>query len=140
MVVEGQWRCYSVTLAWSDDGRDAAPDLLLRDGAAGQTPCPTLYELLNLANDECWTGVLHLLGRESKLMVFRYGLALAGGACAQVEQINHIVAEAIIAGERYYPAFQLVCWGGRSAGGRDADRHRRGLRPRLTGCARRARD
>ena len=34
MAVEGQWRTYSLTLAWSRAGRDAAPDLHLRDGAA----------------------------------------------------------------------------------------------------------
>jgi hypothetical protein len=33
MAVEGQWRTYSLTLAWSDAGRDPAADLHLRDGA-----------------------------------------------------------------------------------------------------------
>ena len=37
-----------------------------------------------------------------------------GGASAGVEQINRMVAESIMAGERFYPAFQLVCWGGRT--------------------------
>jgi hypothetical protein len=34
MAVEGQWRTYSLTLAWSGAGRNAAADLHLRDGAA----------------------------------------------------------------------------------------------------------
>jgi len=34
MAVEGQWRTYSITLAWVGIRRDAAHDLHLRDGAA----------------------------------------------------------------------------------------------------------
>ena len=113
MVVEGQWRTYSVTLAWSEI------DETLRLICCYEMEPPAeslggLYELLNLVNDQCWAGgFTHW--RDQNLMVYRYGLALAGGACAQVEQINHLVAEAVLAGERFYPAFQLVCWGGRSA-------------------------
>lgn len=116
MVVEGQWRTYSVTLAWSE------PDEMLRliccfEMEPPSDALPGLHEVLNLANDECWAGGFSYW-RDQKMMVFRYGLILAGGAGAQVEQINRMVAEAVCAGERYYPAFQLVCWGGRSA--RDA--------------------
>ncbi len=112
MVVEGQWRSYSVTLAWSP------ADETLRlvccfEMDPPRESLPRLYEVLNLANDECWAGAFSYWA-EQKMMAYRYGLVLAGGACAEVEQINAIVAEAILAGERYYPAFQLVCWGGRS--------------------------
>lgn len=112
MVVEGQWRSYSVTLAWSE----LDETLRLICCFEMEPPAerlPQLYELLNRVNDECWTGSFTFWSQQ-KLMVYRYGLALAGGACAQVEQINHLVAEAIVAGERFYPAFQLTCWGDRS--------------------------
>ena len=35
MAIEGSWRTYSVTLAWSARDESAAPDLRLRHGAAG---------------------------------------------------------------------------------------------------------
>lgn len=112
MVVEGQWRSYSVTLAWSD------VDETLRlvccfEMEPPEASLPKLYEVLNLANDESWAGSFSYW-TDRKMMVWRYGLVLAGGACAQVEQVNQMVAEAILTGERYYPAFQLVCWGGRA--------------------------
>ncbi|WP_308916463.1 YbjN domain-containing protein [Jannaschia sp. LMIT008] len=112
MIVEGQWRTYSVTLAWSE------VDETLRliccfEMAPPDESLPGLYELLNRANDECWTGNFTYWARDD-LMVFRYGLVLAGGAMAQAEQVNHLIAEAVLAGERFYPAFQLVCWGGRT--------------------------
>jgi hypothetical protein len=112
MAVEGQWRTYSVTLAWSE----ADETLRLVCAFEMQPPedtLPGLYELLNLANDACWAGSFSFW-RDQKMMVYRYGLVLAGGASACTEQINAMVAEAIVAGERYYPAFQLVCWGGRA--------------------------
>ena len=112
MVVEGQWRSYSVTLAWSET------DETLRlvccfEMEPPEASLPRLYEVLNLTNDECWAGGFSYWADE-KMMVYRYGLVLAGGACAQSEQVNAMVAEAVLAGERYYPAFQLVCWGDRS--------------------------
>jgi len=75
MVIEGSWRSYSVSLAWS-------------------------------AHDE----VLRLICT-LKMMVFRYGLNLAGGAVASADQITDMMQNAVVACERYYPAFQLVCWG-----------------------------
>ncbi|WP_043920584.1 YbjN domain-containing protein [Jannaschia aquimarina] len=112
MVVEGQWRSYSVTLAWSETEETLRLICCFEMEPPGES-LPSLYELLNLVNDECWAGSF-TFWRDQKLMVYRYGLVLSGGACAQVEQINTLVAEAVLAGERFYPAFQLACWGGRT--------------------------
>ncbi len=96
MAVEGQWRTYSITLAWS------AYDETLRlicsfemDPPAEKLPA--LYHLLNDVNDQCWAGAFTYWA-EQKTMIYRYGLVLAGGA-------------AVLSAERYYPAVQLVVWG-----------------------------
>lgn len=109
MAIEGSWRTYSLSLAWS------AHDEVLRlictfDMDPPADKRPTLYEALDLANDKMWTGAF-TLWRAQKLMVFRYGLNLNGGAVATPEQITDMVSNAVIACERFYPAFQLVCWG-----------------------------
>ena len=52
---------------------------------------------------------------ENELMAFRCGLTLAGGAHATPEQIEAMVHNALGLSERFYPAFQLVGWGGDSA-------------------------
>jgi len=109
MAIEGQWRTYSITLAWS------AYDETLRilcsfEMAPPAEKLPLLYETLNLANDQCWSGAF-TLWLEQKLMVYRYGLVLTGGEIAGTAQLNRLVQSAVRNAERFYPAFQLVCWG-----------------------------
>lgn len=109
MAVEGQWRTYSITLAWS--ARDETLRMIASfelDPPPDRTP--ELYEMVNLANDGCWTGAFSFWA-EQKLMVYRYGLLLTGGQSASADQIDMLIATAVAAAERYYPAFQLVCWG-----------------------------
>lgn len=43
-------------------------------------------------------------------MVWRYGLLLSGEQVASPEQIDRMVANGVMASERFYPAFQLVTW------------------------------
>jgi hypothetical protein len=110
MAVEGQWKTYSLTLAWS--ARDETLRLICTfemeppEGRMGE-----LYEVLNLTNDMVWTGAF-TYWTEQKLMVWRYGLVLAGGQYAGPEQIDRLIAAAVMAAERFYPAFQLVAWAG----------------------------
>ena len=109
MAIEGAWRTYSLSLAWS------ARDEVLRLICTFEMDPPgdrlgALYEALDLANDRSWSGSF-TLWREQKLMGFRYGLNLAGGAVASAEQITDMVEAAVVSCERFYPAFQLVCWG-----------------------------
>ena len=108
MTIEGQWRIYSITLAWS------TRDETLRMVCSFEMEPPVgrmhvLHEGLNLANDQCWAGAFSYW-REQKLMVWRYGLVLAGGNVASPEQIDRIIATAVNNAERYYPAFQLMSW------------------------------
>lgn len=109
MIVEGSWRTYSITLAWS------AYDETLRMICTFELDPPkeklaALYETLNLANDACWAGGFSFW-KDQRLMVYRYGLILTGGASASSDQIDQILHTAVSACEQYYPAYQLACWG-----------------------------
>jgi len=109
MAVEGQWRTYSITLAWS------AYDETLRmvctfEMEPPEDKLPRLYEVLNAINDQCWAGSFTWWA-EQKLMVYRYGLVLSGGQVASPDQIDTLITAAVMSSERYYPAFQLVVWG-----------------------------
>ena len=109
MAVEGQWRTYSLTLAWSPQ------DETLRLICTFEMEPPAdkiagLYDVLNRCNDMVWTGAFTWWA-EQKLMVWRYGLLLAGGQMAGPEQIDKLIASAVMASERFYPAFQMVAWG-----------------------------
>ncbi|GFE63327.1 YbjN domain-containing protein [Litoreibacter roseus] len=112
MAIEGQWRTYSITLAWS--GYDET--LRMVSTFEMEPPAeklPALYDLLNRANDTCWSGAF-TYWEAQKLMVFRYGLVLSGGLGAGAEQVDRMLTTAVMASERFYPAFQLVCWGDRT--------------------------
>jgi hypothetical protein len=109
MIVEGSWRTYSITLAWSEF------DETLRMICSFELDPPkeklsALYETLNLANDACWAGGFSFW-KQQRLMVYRYGLILAGGAVASSDQLDQLLHTAVGACERYYPAYQLACWG-----------------------------
>lgn len=111
MAVEGQWRTYSITLAWS--GYDETLRMVCSfEMEPPEDKLPQLYEALNAINDQCWAGAF-TYWREQKLMVYRYGLVLAGGQMASLDQINTLIGTAVMSAERYYPAFQLVVWGDR---------------------------
>ncbi len=112
MALEGQWRTYSITLAWSPN------DETLRLIATFELEPPAereaeLFALLNRVNDSCWTGAFSWWG-EQKLMVWRYGLVLSGGQIASPEQIDRMIVSAVATAERFYPAFQLVGWAGKT--------------------------
>ena len=109
MAVEGQWRTYSLTLAWSGF------DETLRMVCTFELDPPAekmagFYELINQINDQCWAGAF-TYWTEPKLMVYRYGLVLAGGQMATADQIDTMIGAAVMSAERYYPAMQLLIWG-----------------------------
>ena len=112
MQVEGQWRTYSLTLAWSP--QDETLRLICTfEMEPPADRMPQLYDILNRCNDMVWTGAFTWWA-EQKLMVWRYGLCLAGGHMAGPEQIDRLISSAVLASERFYPAFQLTLWGDRT--------------------------
>jgi hypothetical protein len=113
MAVEGQWRTYSVTLAWS--AHDESLRLICTfEFDPPEEKLAEMQMAVAGANERIWTGGFGLW-REQKLMVYRYGLTLAGGAMATPGQVDAMLRAALGACERFYPAFQLVGWGEESA-------------------------
>ncbi|MGR3700547.1 MAG: YbjN domain-containing protein [Paracoccaceae bacterium] len=112
MAVEGQWRTYSITLAWSS--YDETLRLICTfEMEPPEARLPQLYETLNAVNDQCWAGAFTFWAAQ-KLMMWRYGLVLSGEQVASPAQIDTLINAAVMSAERYYPAFQLVVWGERS--------------------------
>ncbi|MGB0798483.1 MAG: YbjN domain-containing protein [Planktomarina sp.] len=111
MSVEGQWRTYSVTLAWSDE--DETLRLICSfDMEPPEHRINQLNAALNRVNEQCWNGAFTHWS-DNSMIVFRYGLILSGGQVASPDQIDTMISNAVLASERYYPAFQLVTWGER---------------------------
>lgn len=112
IAVEGQWRSYSITLAWSEPGETLRLVSTFEMEPAGER-MGDLLELLNLVNDRLWTGAFSFWPAEG-LMVWRYGLVLDDAGGATPAQIDAMIAAAVSAAERFYPAFQLAVWGERT--------------------------
>lgn len=113
MAVEGQWRTYSITLAWS--GYDETLRLICTfEMEPPEDKMPQVYEAMNRVNDMCWAGAF-TYWEAQRLMVYRYGLVLAGGQLASPEQIDRLINVAVLSSERFYPAFQLVAWADKTA-------------------------
>jgi hypothetical protein len=113
MAVVGQWRTYSLTLAWTQQ------DETLRLICTFEQEVPDsrrsiFYDVLNRVNDLVWTGAFTYWSDQS-LMVWRYGLILSGCGEVEPEQVADMVASAIKSGDCFYPAFQTAAWGDSSA-------------------------
>ncbi|MEM6678332.1 MAG: YbjN domain-containing protein [Pseudomonadota bacterium] len=113
MAVEGTWRNHSLSLAWSE--RDDMLRLISSFEMVPHDECQEEFlRLLTMVNDRIWNGSFSLWP-EQGLVAFRYGLTLAGGATATIEQIESMVLSALALSERFYPAFQAVAWAGETA-------------------------
>ena len=110
MAVEGRWKTYSLTLAWSRQ------DETLRTICSFEMEPPEdriseLLDVVNRTNDMVWTGAF-TYWTEQKLMVWRYGLIVAKDQQPTADQVDKTITSALAAAERFYPAFQLVAWAG----------------------------
>ena len=71
-----------------------------------------VFELLAVVNERMWLGHFDVTAA-ARSPCFRHGVLLRGASGACVEQIEDLVDIAVSECERFYPAFQLVVWGGK---------------------------
>ena len=115
LVVEipGRWCDYRLYFLWQEEltalhfscGFDMKVPKRRRAG---------LYELLALANERLWLGHFDLAAGDNSPS-FRYAVLMRGMGSVGSEQVEDLVDIAVSECERFYPAFQLVVWGGKPA-------------------------
>jgi hypothetical protein len=115
MVVEisGRWCDYRLLFLWQRE----VSALHFSCGFEMKVPKPrraAVFELLATVNERLWIGHFDLAPRDQSPS-FRQGVLLRGASGACVEQLEDLVDIAVTECERFYPAFQLVVWGGKSA-------------------------
>lgn len=109
----GKWCDYSLYFTWSENA-EAMQLTCAFDMRVPQNKRDTIHELLMLANESLWLGHFSLWVDEG-LPMFRHALPLRGAQAPTYEQVQDMVETALYECERFYPAFQYVIWGGRSA-------------------------
>ncbi|MDY0242526.1 MAG: YbjN domain-containing protein [Rhodospirillaceae bacterium] len=111
--VPGKWCDYSLFFAWREDINalhfTCAFDMKVQGDKRIQ-----VNELLVTLNERMWLGYFGIWAEEGVPM-FRHALLLHDAGGASLEQIEDLVDIALSECERYYPAFQFVIWGGKSA-------------------------
>jgi hypothetical protein len=111
--VPGRWCDYNFYCAWNEPA-DAMQFTLAFDTRVPRERRGPIYELLALINEKVWMGHL-AVWQEEGLLVYRQGLPLRGTGGLTVEQVEDVLENAIMECERFYPAFQYVLWGGKTA-------------------------
>lgn len=116
LVVEisGRWCDYRLYFVWQEEicamHFSCGFDMKVPKGRR-----TAVYELLALANEKLWLGHFDL-STEDNSPSFRHALLLRGVGAGSAEQVEDLVDIALSECERFYPAFQLVLWGGKRPG------------------------
>jgi hypothetical protein len=111
--IAGQWCHYKLWFGWH-------PELgVLQLSCALDMKVPAkkrdrVHTLLAMANEKLWLGHFEIWSEEG-LPVFRHALMVREGMAASGELIEDLIDIATTECDRFYPAFQFVIWGGKSA-------------------------
>ena len=113
IMVAGRWSDYQVSFTWMND----IEALHLACAFDMKIPTPRRAEVQRLIaaiNEQLWVGHFDIWTHTGMIM-YRQALVLPGGMAATSAQCETMLASAIHACERYYPAFQFVVWAGKCA-------------------------
>jgi hypothetical protein len=109
----GRWCDFRLQFSWRTEIHalhfTCAFDLRVPDGKKRE-----INDLLALMNERMAVGHFDLWSEEG-LPMYRHTSLMRGIRRASVEQLEDLVDIAVAECERYYPAFQFVIWGGKSA-------------------------
>jgi hypothetical protein len=114
MVVEitGRWCDYRLLFVWQEE-ISAMHFSCSFDMKVPRARRAAVYELLAIVNEKMWLGHFDICS-DTNLPMFRHAILLRGAQGASVEQLEDLVDMALTECERFYPAFQLVIWGGKT--------------------------
>ena len=107
----GKWCDYALYFSWSPE-ISAMHFSCAFDMKVPPAERAKLFELLALANEKLWIGHFGLES-EDGVPVFRHSVLLRGAPGASAESLEDMVDIALTECERFFPAFQLVLWGGK---------------------------
>ncbi|WP_024514070.1 YbjN domain-containing protein [Bradyrhizobium sp. Tv2a-2] len=112
IVSRGDWTDYQLSFTWMSEIEAlhlaCAFDMKIPDARKAE-----VQRLIAGINEQLWIGHFDLWTHTGMIM-HRQALVLPGGLIASSAQCQAMLAGAIHACERYFPAFQFVVWAGKS--------------------------
>jgi hypothetical protein len=112
IVSKGEWTDYQLSFTWMGEIEAlhlaCAFDMKIPQARRGE-----VQRLIAAINEQLWIGHFDIWTHTGMIM-HRQALVLPGGLTASSAQCQSMLAGAIHACERYFPAFQFVVWAGKS--------------------------
>jgi hypothetical protein len=113
IVTRGDWTDYQISFTWMHD-LEALHLACAFDMKIPPARRAEVQRLIAAANEQMWIGHFDIW-TQTGMVMHRQTLVLPEGLLASGAQCETMVATAIQACERYYPAFQFTVWAGRTA-------------------------
>jgi hypothetical protein len=111
--IGGRWSDYRLFFVWQEEV-SALQFCNRLDIKVPAKKRAEVHDLLVRVNERLWVGHFDVSADDDTIM-FRHTSLMRGVGGASPEQIEDLVELGLVECERYYPAFQLVIWGGKSA-------------------------
>lgn len=111
--IRGSWTTYQVKGVWRAEDR-VLQLLCLPEIRVPDTKRKAAFELLALVNEQLWLGHFDIWS-QGGMLLYRHGLMLGEEGLLSLSMAQLAVEAAVSECDRFYPAFQFVLWGERTA-------------------------
>lgn len=111
--VSGRWADYHIWSVWHEN-LQAIYFACHFDSRVPEAKRGPVSELVNLCNETLWLGHFDYSAKQGSVL-YRHTVPLRGTSGASVEQLEDLVDTAVTECERFFPALQMVLWGGQQS-------------------------
>ncbi|WP_300555172.1 YbjN domain-containing protein [Maricaulis sp.] len=108
----GAWRDHQIWFAWRPD-LEALHVCASLDLKVPANRYRDVCELVARLNEKLWIGHFDVWAEDGSI-VYRHAMSLPGDTPVTAAQAAVMIAAAREAGERFYPAFHFLIWGGKT--------------------------
>ena len=113
LEIDGRWCGYRLWFGWENE-LEAMMMSCAYDMKVPDNRLAAVHGLLAIVNERLWVGHFDVFSEEA-VPTFRQALLLGGIGHPTDEKLADLLDITISECERFYPAFQYVIWGGKSA-------------------------
>lgn len=111
MSAPGAWRDHQIWFAWRPD-MEALHICGSLDLKVPANRFSDVCQLVARLNEKLWLGHFDIWAEDGSI-VYRHAISLPNGEAVSPSQAAAMISAAREAGERFYPAFHFLVWGGK---------------------------